>query len=155
MPISNGLVNAVAVYIRKALENAKARAKTKRISDNIRMIDAHREGEGTVKASLLINVASAPEAPAFEFGSGMHDPAGAHLIPIRAVRAKVLSFWWEKGNKQFVGVELPYGHPGVVKQPALGPAMVENIPFLKNEIATYVKDEIKSIAVENSVRIRA
>jgi len=152
MPISNGLMNAVAVYIRKAFEDAQAKAKTKRIRDNLKMTDAHQTGEGSVGASIEVSLLSAPEAVAYEFGSGLHDPNGSHLIPIRAVRAKALSFWWEKAGKQFVGKELPYGHPGVASHPALGPAIKENIPFLMNEIKTYVKQEIGLIITENNAR---
>ena len=154
MPISNGLMNAVALFIRKALEDAQAKAKTKRIRDNLRMTDAHSIGQDSVGASIEVSLISAPEAVAYEFGSGLHDPSGSHLIPIRAVRAKALSFWWEKGGKQFVGKELPYGHPGVAAQPALGPAMRENLPFLTNEIKTYVKQEIGLIITANNARTR-
>src|SRR4030065_1617571 len=126
MSISNDLIMAVSEYIKVAFKEAQFKAKTRRIRDNLRMSDAYVSGPDTITASIEVSLRSAPEARAYEFGSGTHDLIGSHLIPIRAVQAKALSFWWEKAGKQFIGKELPHGHPGVAAQPALGPAMEEN-----------------------------
>lgn len=153
MPISNDLVMAVSDYIKAAFKDAQFKAKTKRIRDNLQMTDAQLFGQSIV-ASIEVSLLRAPEARAYEFGSGTHDLIGSHLIPIRAVHAKALSFWWEMKGKQFVGKELGRGHPGVAAHPALGPAMEENKNLLVQNVDMYVRQAIESVIIENNARIR-
>ena len=154
MSINNDLIQAVSAFIHAAFESAQTKAKTKRIRDNLKMTDAHSTGQNSVGASIEISLLVAPEAAAYEFGSGTHDPLGSHLIPIRAIAPKkALSFWWANENKQFIGPKLPLGHPGVAAQPALGPAMQESRPILIHNIDAFVRQEISSIIVENNARM--
>lgn len=92
---------------------------------------------GNGNASITIEI-DAPMAGAFEFGSGLHDPDNPHLIPIKAINAPNLVFWWERGNKLFVGKQLPYGHPGVAPRPYIVPTMEE----VKGEIAQMIGQKV-------------
>jgi len=81
----------------------------------------------------------APEALAFEFGSGIHNPdsPGTYVIAPKPGGKKTLAFFWDKvdassptGNK-FRGVSPTTGkaifnyvdHPGVAAKPYLAPAI--------------------------------
>jgi hypothetical protein len=82
----------------------------------------------------------APQAPAFEYGSGLHATKySPQLYPIEAVNAPNLVFWWEKGGKWFKGTRLPFGHPGVAPRPFLKPAMDENRLSFKNKALSLFK----------------
>lgn len=151
MPISSGLMNALQIYINQAYPDAVDHGYTRRIQEAIRRLEPRMEGDSTGRAGLTVSLKEAPEARAYELGSGMHDQNGPHLIPIAARNAPNLVFWWERGNKWFVGRRLPYGHPGVEARPTMGPAMMNNIPLLRRELGVMVKAEIHSILVENSV----
>lgn len=87
-----------------------------------------------------IDLKIAPMAAAYEWGSGTHRTKGVPgLYPIRAVKAPKLVFWWEKGNKWFIGKELPYGHPGVEPRPYIEPSIKESMPAIKEIVAKEVK----------------
>jgi hypothetical protein len=145
MAIENGLMNAVSIFIRQVFQDARENGFTERIRQNIRMTDAHVVGENTVEADIHIALKDAPEARAFELGSGLHNPQTPGLYDIKAKNARQLWFWWERGNKWYSGPKLTYGHPGVAPRPAMGSAMQDNLPLLRREIRDVVHQEIKSI----------
>ena len=93
--------------------------------------------------SIIIDLKKAPMAAAFEWGSGIHSTKGAAgLYPIAAKNAPNLSFWWERGNKWFIGQRLPYGHPGVAPNPYIKPALLESMPEIKKILGQEVKASI-------------
>lgn len=148
MAIDNGLMNALSIFIRQAYRDARELGFTARIRANVRMTEAHVTGDNTVEADLHISLRDAPEARAFELGSGIHSPTSPSKYPIAARNAPNLVFWWERGGKWFVGKRLTYGHPGVAARPSMQPAMEQNLPLLRREIGAMVTQEIKSIFVE-------
>lgn len=152
MPIDNGLMNALSIFIRQAFNDARELGFTERIRSNMRMTDAHITGENTVEADIHISLRDAPEARAFELGSGVHNPQRPGLYPIAAKNVANLYFWWERGHKMYFGPRLTYGHPGVAPRPAMGPAMEQNLPLLRREIRAMVRQEIRSIFIEARTR---
>lgn len=151
MALIAGLMNALQIYIEQAYRDAVAHGYTARIRASIQRVDPVMSGDSSAKAGLKVSLVAAPEARAFELGSGIHDQRGAHLIPIAAKNVQNLVFFWANRRKWFVGPALPYGHPGVQAEPTMGPAMVDNLPLLRRELGATVKQEIHSILVENSV----
>ncbi len=91
----------------------------------------------------------APHAAAFEYGSGVHGEKGAKY-PIQAKDPSGnLVFWWEKGNKWFVGHALPFGHPGVKAKPYLQPAIESTRAGFVTSIAKLVKQSY----LDSTVRV--
>jgi hypothetical protein len=97
-----------------------------------------RRGDGSYRATITVNTDIAPQAAAFEFGSGIHSQENPGLYPIHAVDAPRLVFWWEKRQKWFVGYQLPYGHPGVAARPYIKPAFEARKRSLMERIAGIV-----------------
>jgi hypothetical protein len=104
----------------KARDNA---SWSKTIPSAISSSEAKKSG-GTFESTIKIDLKVAPQAAAFEYGSGLHRTKGTPgLYAIEAKNASELHFWWEKGQKWFKGAALPYGHPGVAPKPYLQPAI--------------------------------
>lgn len=154
MPISNGMMNALAIYIRQAFQDAKAFAKTADIEKSIQMEDAHLVNPDRAEASLFVKLKDAPEARAFELGSGIHGSFNTKY-QIEAKNVPNLIFWWEREKKIFKGPKLgdppKLGHPGVKAEPALRPAMINNIDLLRRELKAMVRQQITA-TIRNSFR---
>lgn len=150
MPISERMVEALKVYIRLAFQDAKAFAKTTRIENNIQMEDVHFVNPNRIEASLFVSLKAAPEARAYELGSGLHGEFG-QKYGIAAKNVPNLVFWWEREKKWFVGPQLPIGHPGVKASPALRPAMLNNIEYLRQTLRTSIRREVVA-TIRNNFR---
>lgn len=85
----------------------------------------------------------APEARAYELGSGIHGPEH-QTYPINARFAPNLVFFWQKANTLFVGKHVD--HPGVAARPYLAPAVAKNrntiIGLLRRGIGSLVRTSI-------------
>lgn len=145
MPISDAVVEALSIYIRAAFRDAKEMGFTEKIRDSMQMEDAHMVNSNRVEASLFVKLKDAPEARAYELGSGIHGQFGVKY-QIAAKNVANLKFWWEREKKIFFGPKLgeppEKGHPGVAPRPAMRNAMRNNLPFLRQKIREMVKQQI-------------
>ena len=75
----------------------------------------------------------APEARAYEYGSGIHatkGKKGTYLIAARPDNSDgLLRFWWYNQDKAFVGPKVD--HPGVEARPYLKPSIELFLPILR------------------------
>jgi hypothetical protein len=121
-----------ANVFRKALMRV---APTQRIKRGV-VIDTVK-GRGNSKfISVRIR---APEARAFEYGSGLHATKGPkQKYIIRPRRKKALYFYWEKIGQTFVGQKVM--HPGIEARPFIAQARAE------------ARTEIRKLLKENGVK---
>lgn len=120
-----------------SIVNGAARGNTyvRHIQDNIHTSEVKEEGN-QISVEVYVSLNDAPDAGAWEYGSGIHRTKGTPgLYPIAAKNVPNLVFWWEKRQKFFVGPALPFGHPGIVARPYLRPALWDN----KNLIIDIIK----------------
>jgi len=88
---------------------------------------------------------AAPMAGAYEWGSGVHRTKGTPgLYPIEAKNAPELHFYWEERQKWFIGVRLPYGHPGVQAKPYIKPSLENTKDKIKQTLGKEFKAQILS-----------
>lgn len=123
-----------ANIFRKALIRV---APTQRIKRGV-MIE-RVQGKGN---SRFITVRiKAPEARAFEYGSGLHATKGPkQKYIIRPRRKKALYFYWERIGQTFVGQKVM--HPGIEAKPFISKAKTE----ARKEIRKLMKDNaVKNI----------
>lgn len=95
-------------------------------------------GNVAVGFRVFVKLSDAPDARAWEYGSGLHATKGSQdYIPILAKNVPNLVFFWEREGRMFVG---PFvSHPGITARPYLHPALDQH------------RDEIKSI-IQESIR---
>lgn len=103
-------------------------------SDNRPASEFYRE------VKIFVKVADVPDAAAWEYGSGIHDPNTPHLIPIAARNAPMLIFWWANRNKWFKGRALPHGHPGIKGRSYLRQPMLDNQEMIHQIIAQNIQE---------------
>jgi hypothetical protein len=113
-------------------------APTKRIKNNVRVGTL----AGTSAGSRIITIeVDAPEAGAYEFGSGIHRTKGTpSTYPIEAKNFPTLQF---EGTNDFKGQIIRkrlVNHPGVEARPYIKPAMDE------------LRPEIRDILMEDGVK---
>lgn len=92
----------------------------------------------SVIIELILDTKVSPDAPAYEWGSGTHDPDNPHYIAIRARRKKYLKF---EGTNEWKGQTIivkAVQHPGVAARPFLKPAIEETRKQNKEEIKQEV-----------------
>lgn len=127
MPVNN-FVNSIKDFLfRQALiqsanliaKRARAEAPTKRIEGAIYVSTPVQSGN-TYSIEIGADLDKAPEARAYELGSGIHSQSGAKY-PIIAKNAPNLVFYWEREGRYFVGKKV--NHPGVEARPYLKPAI--------------------------------
>jgi len=103
----------------KIANSARAFARTKGIG-RIAKVKVGRTS--VTKNTVSITIETSAAGMAYEYGSGLHDPKGAHFIDINAKNAPNLVF---EGTNQFEGqiIQTPHvNHPGVAPRPFLQPA---------------------------------
>lgn len=133
--IQGAIVTTLTDHVQKAQNTAKGLAPTKRLKENIEIVPM-QQTLGHAVSGLLVSTEKAPEACAYEFGSGLHDPAGGHTIRIPGKNSTgPVAFKWDKAEKMgpkgagnpSLGRDGRYvfsyvNHPGVVARPYLKPA---------------------------------
>ena len=127
-------------------DRARAKAPTERIRSNIEVGQVRKEGD---KYSIAVSVSlkKAPEAGAYEYGSGFHATQGTPgKYPIVAKNAPNLVFWWEKRNKLFVGPSV--NHPGVAPRPYLKPAAQETKKTIREKMGFLLRLLFKTEIVQ-------
>ena len=97
-------------------------------------------GEFHREVKIFVKLSDAPDAGAWEYGSGLHDAVTPHLIPIAARNAPLLKFWWANQNKWFKGRALPYGHPGIVGRSYLRQPLHDNAENIRQMIAQFIQE---------------
>lgn len=148
MPLNNTIIQnilkAMTIGIGKIADEARKNASwSSKIPGAIRVDPARVTSGGVFQEDIVTDLTKAPMAAAFEFGSGLHRTRGnPALYPIRARNAPELHFWWEKRQKWFVGVELPFGHPGVAPKPFIKPAIDSNLDDFRKELAKAFKEAL-------------
>ena len=105
-------------------------------STNIPASEYYRE------IKIFVNIADAPDAAAWEYGSGLHDPTNPHLIPIAARNAPLLKFWLERKSKWFKGKALPIGHPGIRMRSYLRQPLHDNEAMIRQQIVTNIAEAL-------------
>lgn len=137
-------LNAILLKWADATANdARAAAPTKRIAANVRVTPVTDTPEGKqITVYVSAKPDAAPEAPAYEFGSGLHDPEGPHTIDIDARNVPNLHFYWQKQKRWFLGPHV--NHPGVEARPYLFPAGRKNF----QAALTALKGTVKAVLVE-------
>jgi hypothetical protein len=133
--------NIFAETMKKKITEVRAPSN---IGEHISVGSAQKKGnQYSIDVSIDISEGAAPEAPAYEWGSGEHRTRGSPgLYPIEAKNVPNLVFWWEKGQKWFVGAKLPYGHPGVAPRPYIEPSIQESTPKIKEILGKNFKASI-------------
>lgn len=131
--------------------SARARASWSSKIRNAIKVGEVKEQSGEVFGYIEVDRTIAPEARAFEYGSGIHATrAGHHGVgkyPIRPVNATALVF---PGTNAWEGqtiITKQVMHPGVEARPFLTPAVQENREKIKQilgeEFAQYVSKAIR------------
>jgi hypothetical protein len=92
------------------------------------------------EVKIFVKIADAPDAAAWEYGSGIHDPNTPHLIPIAAKNAGMLVFWWANRGKWFKGKALPIGHPGIKMRSYLRQSLLDNREAIRQRIAQSIQE---------------
>lgn len=128
------------------------KAPTRRIKGAIEVKPTVQQGEtviGKIEIKLNEEAGGAPEAMAYEYGSGIHSEKGeAYVILPREKRA--LAFFWDKANASIP--RLPDGrvllqkvnHPGVAAKPYIEPSLEELRKTVKGIISVQVKKSLSA-----------
>ena len=97
-------------------------------------------GEFHREVKVFVKIADAPDAAAWEYGSGQHDPTTPHFIPIAARNAPLLKFWWQREKKWFKGKALPIGHPGIRMRSYLRQPLLDNRDAIRQRVAQGIME---------------
>ena len=134
--IKQGLfLPVVRQYAQDVASIARKKAPTKRIKQNIEVLKPKLKRNGGIETGIAISLDKAPEARAYEKGSGIHSTEGAArkytILPKKGSTTGLLAFKWdnapasmpasEDGRHVFRSVQ----HPGVEARPYLAPAVEE------------------------------
>lgn len=141
MPANNqAYLTEMSDRLRRAAEVLAGRirslAPTRKIKSAVSVKAPVADGQAGMHVDVAISLQSAPEALAYELGSGLHGRLGAkYIIAPKNVRA--LAFFWDKVNessptgRKFLGISPTTGkaifsfveHPGVAARPYIKPAI--------------------------------
>lgn len=141
--VSNGVILRAA---NKIVQSARSIAAQKRAGKSSRAIKLStiREAKQTITVSIILDTKIAPEAPAYEWGSGLHDTKGSpHYIDIYATSVPNLIF---EGTNEFEGqlIRVPHvSHPGVKPKPFIKPALDKHRAALKQSVREEVNKNLR------------
>ena len=106
-------------------------------------VDSPQQNGTIYSIDIKVDLKTAPAAAAYEWGSGIHATKGkAGKYPIKAKNAPELHFFWKERSKWFMGLELPFGHPGVEKRPYLVPTIEDTKAEFKKILGQGFKAEL-------------
>lgn len=163
------IMAALTTFVSQVAERARQNASwSSDIPKSIKVGVVTKMSSGNFKMPIMVDLDIAPQALAFEYGSGVHRTKGTPgTYVIRPKNKQVLAFNWEghgadypTGNK-YVGTT-PDGrlmfrfvdHPGVAPKPFIKPAVAYERSHLKADMAKAFKDAIMAGIVKREV-IRA
>lgn len=145
-------------YLEKVVNDAKINASwSKTIPKAIKLGHINIDlSNRKLSAKIILDTSIAPEAAAFEYGSGLHrknkSPSKYIIAPKAGLFNGTLAFEWPGRNPNFPSGgkfirALPNGkflfwyvdHPGVQARPYLAPAKEKNRAILKKELAKGFK----------------
>jgi hypothetical protein len=150
------MIEALNLVATSARRNAFWSTK---IRSAIRVGEVKEQG-GIVAGYVEVPLRSAPEARAFEYGSGIHSTKGvAETYPIRPVNATALVF---PGTHEWAGKTIvvpPMGggvvmHPGVEPRPFLTPAVEENQERIRALLGSSIRQYIGTIIMRSWSRTK-
>jgi hypothetical protein len=124
----------------KIANSARGFARSKKIG---RIVGIRVDKISTTKDTVSITISTNPVGMAFEYGSGLHDPKGAHYISIDAKNFPNLIF---EGTHEFAGqiIKTPHvNHPGVAPRPFLKPAKERHREEIKAKLAEEAGKNIR------------
>lgn len=153
--------------------DARTLAKTDRIRRSIQVTTVQDESDSAKSITVKISTKDAPEALAYEFGSGIWGKLG-RKYPIDPVNSEFLAFDWPQaaniGSREGVPdivspvVNLPGGgftggrailpgvmHPGVKAVPYMQPAAEKNLAKILNGMADGTVGPIADMTVDVKV----
>lgn len=150
--VSQGTILRAANRIVQAARSIAAQKRAGRSSRAIKLSTV-REAKQTISVSIILDTSVAPEAPAYEWGSGLHSTKEhPHFIDIPKTPGAVLVF---PGTHQFEGqtiVTRHVNHPGVKPKPFIAPAVAKHRAALKQavreEVNKNLRINIRSMAVK-------
>lgn len=150
--VSHGTILRAANRIVQSARSIAAQKRAGNSSKGI-ILSPVREANKTVLVDIIFNTDIAPEAPAYEWGSGLHDTKkGAHFIDIYGRNTFLLTF---EGTNAFEGQLIQkqnVKHPGVKPRPFLAPAIKKHRPALKQavreEVNKNLRISIKAMAIK-------
>lgn len=140
--VSSGVILRV---VSKMVRSARSIAAQKRAGNSAKAIvlSPVREADKTVTVRILLKTKVAPEAPAYEWGSGLHDKDNPHFIDINAVNVPNLMF---EGTNEWEGqlIRVPHvNHPGVKARPYIKPAVEKHRAELKKAVREEVNKNLR------------
>lgn len=129
--IRNGLYISAGI-----VQDEAKKVAPRHVGNHIQHTGVVQTDVNTYKVRIYVKIADAPDAAAWEFGSGLHRTRGKApgKYGIDAVNAPNLVFWWERMGVVFVGPHV--NHPGIVAKPYLHPALFNNLARIKRELMT-------------------
>lgn len=144
----------------KIATKARSLAKTKRIASAISIDPVVAREEGQLSIDIVVSLITAPEFPAYEWGSGLFGPKGEKYL-IVPIYAGILVFPEERWPNFVPGLTpvAPYKgkfylprvmHPGVHAEPCMKPAIDEerdklDASILDNLVVNIIGAEITSV----------
>lgn len=139
--VSNGVILRA---VDKIVRSARSIAAQKRAGKSARAIKLSvvRETNKTVSVNIILDTNIAPEAPAYEYGSGLHGK-NPRYIDINATNTRNLIF---AGTNEWEGqlIQVPHvNHPGVKARPFLAPAVEKHRPALKEAVRQEVNKNLR------------
>lgn len=154
----SGTKDALLICANTLMASMQEKAPTKRIRRSIDIGDSgeYTDGNGSVEfIDVVVDVGEAPEAPAYEWGSGVHRTIGSPTkYEIKPREKKFLAFKWDKAESWMRF--LPDGrvlfrvvnHPGVAPRPFVRPAIQDTKDNIRTiigksvtiDIMTYLKE---------------
>ena len=135
------MLKEIDIELRNIVSKAKDNARwSKRIPNAISSTRATVTGDGKYEASIQVDLNIAPEAAAFEFGSGVHrkDNPQTYIIKNRT-EGKMLQIPASRWKNKLFNDDpayLPFvNHPGVAAKPFLIPAVNSRSFYLSRALA--------------------
>ncbi len=151
--VSNGTILRAANRI---VQSARSIAAQKRAGNSSKAIKLStvKEAKQTVSVSIILDTKRAPEAPAYEWGSGLHDTKnGPHFIDIYGRNTFLLTF---EGTNQFEGQLIQkqhVNHPGVKPRPFIKPAVEKHRAALKQAVREEVNKNLRINIKAMSIKV--
>jgi len=125
--IQNGLLVGATI-----IEDAAKQLAPKHVGAFIKHTPVTKTGENSYQVSVYVPIADAPDAGAWEYGSGTHRTRGkADFYKIEG--HPLLAFDWKRMGTHFVGHFVT--HPGIHARPYLHPALYASLDRIRVEIS--------------------
>lgn len=141
--VSNGVILRAADKIVRSARSIAAQKRAGKSAKAIKLSTV-REANKTISVSIILDTDIAPEAPAYEWGSGLHDTKGSpHFIDIYATNVPNLIF---EGTNEWEGqlIRVPHvNHPGVKAKPFIKPAVDKHRAALKQAVREEVNKNLR------------